>query len=132
MQSSPGDRQPLENQGFKSRAAWEGGGGGGGDRLSATSHTTCIGPSNTYSGHGLEKKERARWWWWLRVCLCAHTSVRGFVLLLMCALVSGTGLCVDDERQWSNRIDAEVIVCMCVAGMGTGGGECACVCVEGG
>lgn len=69
------------------------------------------------------KKERARWWW-LRVCLCAHTSVRGFVLLLMCTLVSGTGLSVDDERQWSNRIDAEVIVCMCVVGMGTGGGGC--------
>ena len=31
---------------------------GGG--LSATSHTTCIGPSNTYSGSGLDKKKREK------------------------------------------------------------------------
>lgn len=39
MQSTPGDRQPLEDEGLKAEQHGRG--------LSATSHTTCIGPSNT-------------------------------------------------------------------------------------
>lgn len=73
MQSTPGDRQPLEDEGLKA--------GQHGRGLSATSHTTCIGPSNTYSGSGLEKK--------CRVCLCVHISVHGFMCLLMCVLSVG-------------------------------------------
>lgn len=77
MQSTPGDRQPLEDEGLKA--------GQHGRGLSATSHTTCIGPSNTYSRSGLEKKRKNK----CRVCLCVHTSVHGFVWLLMCALSVG-------------------------------------------
>lgn len=47
MQSTPGDRQPLEDEGLKAGQLGRG--------LSTTSHTTCIGPSNTYSGSGLKK-----------------------------------------------------------------------------
>lgn len=78
MQSTPGDRQPLEDEGLKA--------GQQGRGLSATSHTTCIGPSNTYSGSGLDKKKCRVV---VRVCLCVHTSVYGFVWLLMCALSVG-------------------------------------------
>lgn len=51
MQSTPGDRQPLENEGLKAGMHGRG-------AVSITSHTTCIGPSNTYSGSGLEKKKK--------------------------------------------------------------------------
>ena len=74
---------------------------GGG--LSATSHTTCIGPSNTYSGSGLdkkkEKKKRKKCRVAVRVCLYMHTSVRGFVWLPYVCAVSGMGFSGDDERQ---------------------------------
>lgn len=78
MQSTPGDRQPLEDEGLKA--------GQHGRGLSATSHTTCIGPSNTYSGSGLEKKKCRVV---VRVCLCVHTSVHGFVWRLACVLSVG-------------------------------------------
>lgn len=82
MQSTPGDRQPLENEGLKA-------GQHGREAVSITSHTACIGPSNTYSGSGFEK----------RVCLCVHTGVHGFVGPFNVCAVSGMGLSVDDERQ---------------------------------
>lgn len=60
MQSTPGDRQPLENEGLKAGMHGRG-------AVSITSHTTCIGPSNTYSGSGLEKKTSG-----LAVRVCAR------------------------------------------------------------
>ena len=87
MQSTPGDRQPLEDEGLKA--------GQPGRGLSTTSHTTCIGPSNTYSGSGL-KKEKCM----VIVRVCVRTCVHGFVWLLLCVCaVSGMGCSVDDERQ---------------------------------
>lgn len=77
MQSTPGDRQPLEDEGLKA--------GQHGRGLSATSHTTCIGPSNTYSESGLEKKKVQGG------CegVFVHTSMHGFVWHLVCALSVG-------------------------------------------
>lgn len=87
MQSTPGDRQPLEDEGLKA--------GQHGRGLSTTSHTTCIGPSNTYSGSGLEKKKCRVV---ARVCMsvCAQACIVWCVCV--CA-VSGKGFSVDDERQ---------------------------------
>lgn len=77
MQSTPGDRQPLEDEGLKA--------GQHGRGLSTTSHTTCIGPSNTYSGSGLEKKKCAGWLGGcVCVCVCAQACMHGFVWLLAC------------------------------------------------
>lgn len=60
MQSTPGDRQPLENEGLKAGIHGRG-------AVSITSHTTCIGPSNAYSGSGLEKNPSG-----LAVRVCAR------------------------------------------------------------
>lgn len=87
MQSTPGDRQPLEDEGLKA--------GQHGRGLSATSHTTCIGPSNTYSGSGLEKKVQGGC---ESVFVCAHRRAWLCVAFCVCA-VSGMGFSVDDERQ---------------------------------
>lgn len=43
------------------------------------------------------------------VFVCAHKRAWLCVSTRVCA-VSGMGFSVDDERQWSNRIDAGVIV----------------------
>lgn len=57
---------------------------GGG--LSATSHTTCIGPSNTYSGSGLEKKVHGGCVG-VYVCVCAHK--RALLCVARCVLSEG-------------------------------------------
>lgn len=44
-----------------------------------------------------------------------HVGVHGFCKASYAWAVSGIGT-VDDERQWSNRRDAEVIVFVCVGG----------------
>lgn len=66
---------------------------GGG--LSATSHTTCIGPSNTYSGPGLDKKKSMC----EGVFVCAHKRAWWLCVASYVCAVSGMGFSVDDERQ---------------------------------
>lgn len=83
MQSTPGDRLPLEDEGLKA--------GQHGRGLSATSHTTCIGPSNTYSGSGLEKKVQGGCEGVLGVCTQACMRAWLCVASCVCA-VSGTGI----------------------------------------
>lgn len=65
MQSTPGDRQPLENEGLKAGMHGRG-------AVSITSHTTCIGPSNTYSGSGLERIKKIKKTSGLAVRVCAR------------------------------------------------------------
>ena len=91
MQSTPGDRQPLEDEGLKA--------GQHGRGLSATSHTTCIGPSNTYSGSGPGKKCRVL----VRVCVSAYRRVWLCVASCVCVCVLSVGwdsvLMMKDSRE---------------------------------
>lgn len=93
MQSTPGDRQPLEDEGLKA---------GQRGREEAVSHITH---------HMYWPIKHIQWVWpgkqcrvAVRACMCAHTSVYAFMTLcgFLCAnvcAVSGMGFSVDDERQ---------------------------------
>lgn len=82
MQSTPGDRQPLEDEGLK--AGQHGRGGG-----CQPHHTPHVLAHQTHTV-GLAWKKKCR----VVVRVCAHRRA----WLCVCA-VSGMGFSVDDERQ---------------------------------
>lgn len=89
MQSTPGDRQPLEDEGLKAGQHWKALAGGG---LSATSYATL--PHQTYiQGLALKrKKKKKKKATWLAGWLC----------------VSGIGFSTGDERQQRDSKHEEV------------------------